>query len=1120
MPACVSRLALLATLCFVTFVHAAETVVATARQADGKIVVAAVPQNPPPGESRFLVGRLLADGNVDTAFGDQGWATFGGGAAYATFLPTAIAVASTGRIVVAFQQDEFVGLAALTSTGERDTQFGGSGKLVDWDSTGYRVNAIALSEASPFFVNGQSYVIAAGGYKGPNNNNLHWDVALLRYNLSGYKDPTFGNGGAVRLPFGAFDNEARAIVVTPFSSMFLAGYTTTGLKKRNFLVARVDMNGAVESGFGSGGSLSVDYMGQDDEAYGIAFNMQITRLFVMGRAGKPEAGGVRGLFGVMGLNYDGTALTSPMLQVTDVALEEFGDADATALAYIPLQGGTYDYLIGGTARNVATGKSRMVIVRCSMGALCGNSLWGTNGHGTAVLSAPAGDSDVTGGMFLSDAHQSVVAVGTRTSGMGVSMVRGEFSTGTGYLLTDYTLAIPETTITSGPPSVSNSRLAAFTVTSDIATTFECALDTQPFAFCSSFGFEGLADGQHVFSVRAYNYAGADATPATWTWTVDATVPETTIWAKPGPYVSSNSITFQFSSNDAGATFECNVDGAGFAACSPPVVLSLPDGEHSFAVRALDAAGNVDPTPDTAVWTVDPFAPETIIFSSPPEVVNVTTVTLHFGTLGGEPATFECALDGPFVPCTSPMTYSNLSQGGHFFQVRARDLAGNVDPSPAQRYWIVDTSGPSTRITSGPSQQTSATFATFNFTSDDPVFFYQCSLNGAPFAGCTSPVAYGGLPEGVHTFVVRGIDPAGNIEANPPTMTWLVDWTAPETLITSGPPEFTNSTSATFAFSAGEAATFQCSLDDAPFAPCNGGAAASYFSLTPGMHRLEVRARDLASNLDASPSEFVWVIDLTPPTTTITSSQPSGGSTQATLTFTSNEATATFTCRVDINRNSAAPWLPCVSPVVLTGLVSGLHVFEVRAKDAAGNIDATQAGVSWTVSSGATAPLDTTITSGPVEVIASTSAGFTFTSTVANATFECRVNTSSFQPCSSPKTYSFPNGTTNTVYVRARNPQTGELDTTPASNTFVVDLSAPVTAFTNPPPNPQAPSATFSFASRPGSTFECRLDGAGFTSCVSGITHSALTAGPHQFQVRARDNTGKLGPVATRAWTVN
>lgn len=88
--------------------------------------------------------------------------------------------------------------------------------------------------------------------------------------------------------------------------------------------------------------------------------------------------------------------------------------------------------------------------------------------------------------------------------------------------------------------------------------------------------------------------------------VDALVaPDTTLLTGPSGTVASNSATMTFSSpSKSPVTYECQTDGAGFAACaSPHAVNGLASGAHTFAVRAKDAFGNVDPSPATASWTV-------------------------------------------------------------------------------------------------------------------------------------------------------------------------------------------------------------------------------------------------------------------------------------------------------------------------------------------------------------------------------------------------------------------------------------------------------------------------------------------------------------------------------------
>lgn len=92
-------------------------------------------------------------------------------------------------------------------------------------------------------------------------------------------------------------------------------------------------------------------------------------------------------------------------------------------------------------------------------------------------------------------------------------------------------------------------------------------------------------------------------------------------------------------------------------------------------------------------------------------------------------------------------------------------------------------------------------------------------------------------------------------------------------------------------------------------------------------------------------------DTTAPQTTITAG-PSGtvSSDSAAISFSSSEPGSTFECRLD-----AGAWSGCASPKALAGLGAGAHDFEVRARDAANNLDATPAVLSWIVDAGPPPP---------------------------------------------------------------------------------------------------------------------------------------------------------------------
>jgi hypothetical protein len=78
---------------------------------------------------------------------------------------------------------------------------------------------------------------------------------------------------------------------------------------------------------------------------------------------------------------------------------------------------------------------------------------------------------------------------------------------------------------------------------------------------------------------------------------DCVGPETRITKHPPNRLDRSKAKFKFTADEAGAKFECKVDRKRFKRCtSPKVVKRLDDGKHKFKVRAIDAAGNVDPSP--------------------------------------------------------------------------------------------------------------------------------------------------------------------------------------------------------------------------------------------------------------------------------------------------------------------------------------------------------------------------------------------------------------------------------------------------------------------------------------------------------------------------------------------
>jgi hypothetical protein len=343
----------------------------------------------------------------------------------------------------------------------------------------------------------------------------------------------------------------------------------------------------------------------------------------------------------------------------------------------------------------------------------------------------------------------------------------------------------------------------------------------------------------------------------------------------------------------------------------------------------------------------------------------------------------------------------------------------------------------------------------------------------------------------------------------------VDSEAPETTIDQAPDMFSRSRQAVVRFSSDDpGASFMCRVDNSPPQPCTS----PYVQmLDEGPHNFAVRAVDAAGNSDDTPAEVVWTIDSVPPDTTLMTTPPlADNSVQVVFTFRSAEANVTFECSLD-----NAGFVACASGDSFGPVGNGPHAFAVRARDRAGNIDATPAIYAWTVD---TSTPDTQLLSSPPDASGSTSASFSFISpdAGAGATFQCALDGGAFAACTSPRAVTALTEGAHTFAVRVRD-AVGNIDPSPATRTWTVDLTAPTTTITAGPTGavPMA-SANFTFtANETNVTFACSVDNAAFTACMSPVALTALAQGAHSFAVRATDAAGHADATpATRAWTVD
>ena len=203
---------------------------------------------------------------------------------------------------------------------------------------------------------------------------------------------------------------------------------------------------------------------------------------------------------------------------------------------------------------------------------------------------------------------------------------------------------------------------------------------------TEYGLSSPADGNYSWWVVAKN-AGGNTQSATRSFTVDTVAPGVSITGGPSGPTNDSTPTFTFSVSGGATTVECRINSGSYQNCASGSYTSsaLSDGDHTFTVRAEDAAGNAQQR--SRSFSVDTVAPSPIIFTNPNSVeYNLTSVEYEFLTLSfsGETFTYECRLyrtDATvflpaFTACSSPKTYSVTFPRSYRFQVRSVDAAGN------------------------------------------------------------------------------------------------------------------------------------------------------------------------------------------------------------------------------------------------------------------------------------------------------------------------------------------------------------------------------------------------------------------------------------------------------------
>jgi len=173
-------------------------------------------------------------------------------------LPTTVSLRGTAAAVRA---EKSMTVTVYGPPGSLDQSFLGGKVLVKAGSGDEYVNGVAVQADGKIVVVGQSA------------ENLG-DFLVLRLMRDGALDISFGDGGVVKTPFGSGRDTAQGVAIQPDGKIVVVGTTDAGATGLDFAIARYNVDGSLDAGFGAGGK-QITALGDDsDTAFAVVIDAQ------------------------------------------------------------------------------------------------------------------------------------------------------------------------------------------------------------------------------------------------------------------------------------------------------------------------------------------------------------------------------------------------------------------------------------------------------------------------------------------------------------------------------------------------------------------------------------------------------------------------------------------------------------------------------------------------------------------------------------------------------------------------------------------------------------------------------------------------------------------------------
>lgn len=332
------------------------------------------------------------EGTLDTSYGNSGFFIYNSGS-----YGTEIEIDANQRMVVgSYEFSNAFKFHRFSTSNQLDTTFGIGGY-----TTVYFGGMEAVLYDMKIQPDGK--IVAVGYWEDTNSVNRK-DFMVVRLNANGTIDTSFNGTGKLTIAFGTNEDIAKAVTIQPDGKILVAGQSFTG-SNRDVAVARINVDGTLDTTFSGDGKLTTDIAGNNDSATCIAVNTDgkiVVGSYTYGAASSSNFSD----YGIVEYNADGSLDTSFSGDGKQIIIIAPGNNDEPVeIAFLD----SGKILIGGTA--FLSGRDDFALVR-----LNANGSLDTSFNGDGIFTAPIGSSDDTTRAMKILADGRIMLAGTVTAG--------------------------------------------------------------------------------------------------------------------------------------------------------------------------------------------------------------------------------------------------------------------------------------------------------------------------------------------------------------------------------------------------------------------------------------------------------------------------------------------------------------------------------------------------------------------------------------------------------------------------------------------------------------------------------------------------------------------------------